>query len=66
VVPARRGMANDGDPRVLLAMNVVLSSLFSTGVVWGLSYLDLAALTLENVAGLALVIFAATYLIVLR
>jgi len=59
-------MANDGDPRVLLAMNVVLSSLFSTGVVWGLSYLDLAALTLENVAGLALVIFAATYLIVLR
>ena len=66
MVPARRGMANDGDPRVLLAMNVVLSSLFSTGVVWGLSYLDLAALTLENVAGLALVIFAATYLIVLR
>ncbi|MXR42870.1 hypothetical protein GRX01_16170 [Halobaculum sp. WSA2] len=59
-------MANDGDPRVLLAMNIVLSSLFSTVVVWGLSYLDLAALTLENVAGLALVIFAATYLIVLR
>jgi hypothetical protein len=34
--------------------------------VWGLSYLNLAALTLENVVGLALVIFAATYLIVLR
>lgn len=66
MVPARRGMANDGDPRVLLAMNIVLSSLFSTVVVWGLSYLDLAALTLENVAGLALVVFAATYLIVLR
>jgi len=59
-------MASDGDPRVLLAMNIVLSTVFSTVVVWGLSYLDLAALTLENVAGLALVVFAATYLIVLR
>lgn len=59
-------MASDGDPRVLLAMNIVLSSIFAAGVVWGLSYLDLAALTLENVAGLALVIFAATYLVVLR
>ncbi|MFC6786873.1 hypothetical protein ACFQFH_13595 [Halobaculum halobium] len=59
-------MASDGDPRVLLAMNIVLSTLFSTVVVWGLSYLDLAALTLENVAGLAIVIFAATYLVVLR
>jgi len=59
-------MASDGDPRVLLAMNIVLSTVFSTVVVWGLSYLDLTALTLENVAGLALVVFAATYLIVLR
>ena len=59
-------MASDGDPRVLLAMNLVLSTVFSTVVVWGLSYLDLTALTLENVAGLALVVFAATYLIVLR
>ncbi|WP_348613458.1 hypothetical protein [Halobaculum rarum] len=59
-------MASDGDPRVLLAMNIVLSTAFSTVVVWGLSYLDLTALTLENVAGLALVVFAATYLLVLR
>ncbi|SHH10701.1 hypothetical protein [Halobaculum gomorrense] len=59
-------MASDGDPRVLLAMNLVLSSIFASVVVWGLSYLDLAALTLENVLGLGLVIFAATYLIVLR
>ncbi|UIP00056.1 hypothetical protein Hbl1158_01405 [Halobaculum sp. CBA1158] len=59
-------MASDGDPRVLLAMNVILSTLFATVVVWGLSYLDLVAQTLENVAGLAVVIFAATYLVVLR
>ncbi|GAA0214420.1 MULTISPECIES: hypothetical protein [Halobaculum] len=59
-------MASDGDPRVLLAMNIVLSSIFASVVVWGLSYLDLAALTLENVAGLAIVVFAATYLLVLR
>lgn len=59
-------MASDGDPRVLLAMNIVLSSIFATVVVWGLSHLDLAALTLENVSGLAVVVFAATYLMVLR
>lgn len=59
-------MASDGDPRVLLAMNIVLSSIFASVVVWGLSYLELVAATLENVAGLAIVVFAITYLVVLR
>ncbi|MFC7135878.1 hypothetical protein [Halobaculum litoreum] len=59
-------MASDGDPRVLLAMNLVLSTAFSTVVVWGLSYADLASLTVENVVGMTLVVFLATYLIVLR
>ncbi|ELZ88204.1 hypothetical protein C453_02002 [Haloferax elongans ATCC BAA-1513] len=53
----------EGDPRVLLVMNVVLSSVFATVVVFGLSYADLAAFTLVNVASAALVLVALTYLV---
>ena len=56
-------MASEGDPRVLWAMNVALSSAFAAAVVWGLSFLDLARFTLTNVATLALVLVALTYLI---
>ncbi|MFC7097329.1 hypothetical protein [Halobaculum marinum] len=59
-------MASDGDPRVLIAMNLVLSTLFSTVVVWGLSYAEMASLSVENVVGMTLVVFLVTYLIVLR
>ena len=40
-------MTSDGDIRVLLAMDAVLSLTFSTAVVWGLSFFDLAALRPE-------------------
>ncbi|ELZ76915.1 hypothetical protein KU306_04445 [Haloferax larsenii] len=53
----------EGDPRVLLVMNVVLSSVFATVVVFGLSYADLAAFTFVNVASAALVLVALTYLV---
>ena len=56
-------MASEGDPRVLWVMNVVLSSAFAAVVVWGLSYLDLAAFTLTNVATLAVLVVAVTYLV---
>ena len=59
-------MASDGDPRVLFAMNLVLSTAFASAVVWGFSVLDLAAFTLRTVAGFALVVFALTYVVVLR
>jgi len=55
-----------GDPRVHLLMNAVLSVIYATVVVWGLSYLDLAAFTLTNVATAAVVIFGLTYLVVQR
>lgn len=55
-----------GDPRVVLAMNAVLSSWFAWVVVWGLDFLGLVALTLQNVATLALILFALTYVVVLR
>jgi hypothetical protein len=56
-------MASQGDPRVLFAMNVVLSSLFAVAIVWGLSFLDIAALNVWNVASLALVLMAVTYVV---
>lgn len=54
---------SEGDPRVLFAMNLVLSSIFATVVMWGLSYAEIAAFTLVNVASLALVLMAVTYVI---
>jgi hypothetical protein len=55
-----------GDPRVLLAMNAVLSGWFGWLIVWGLDFLGAATLTLVNVATLAVVIFGVTYVAVLR
>ncbi|PAU83745.1 hypothetical protein CK500_09570 [Halorubrum salipaludis] len=55
-----------GDPRVVLAMNAVLSAWFAWVVVWGLDFLGFITLTLQNVATLALILFALTYVAVLR
>jgi len=59
-------MASDGDIRVLLALDLLLSLAFSTIVIWGLSFFDLATFTLENVVTTALLLAALTYLLVLR
>ena len=56
-------MASRGDPRVLFVMNLVLSSLFAVGIVWGLAFLDIMALTIWNVASLAVVLMAMTYVV---
>ncbi|POG57035.1 hypothetical protein [Haloferax marisrubri] len=53
----------EGDPRVLFVMNLVLSTAFAAVVVYGLSYLDLAAFSVVNVASAALVLTAVTYLV---
>lgn len=55
--------ASAGDPRVLLIMNAVLSTLFSWSIVWGLSLLDIAEFTVINVATGAIVLFSLTYLV---
>ena len=57
---------SSGDPRVLLAMNAVLSTWFAWIVVWGLDYVGSAEFALRSVATLALLIFALTYALVLR
>ncbi|XVH32856.1 hypothetical protein ACNS7O_06635 [Haloferacaceae archaeon DSL9] len=58
--------SSKGDPRVLFALNLFLSACFAATVIWGLSFLDVVALSLVNVASLTVVIFSLTYLLVLR
>ncbi len=55
--------ASQGDPRVLLAINVVLSTLFGWTIIGGLSVLDLATFDLLNVATAAIIVFAVTYFV---
>ncbi|PCR91414.1 hypothetical protein [Natrinema ejinorense] len=55
--------SSQGDPRVLLAMNAVLSTLFAWTIVWGLSYLGAIEFGFVNVATAAIVLFAMTYLV---
>ena len=56
-------MASQGDPRVLFVMNLVLSSAFAAGIVWGLSVIGLVDVTVWNVASLALLLMAVTYVV---
>lgn len=59
-------MASDGDIRVLLVLDLLLSAVFASAVVWGMDFIGLATFTLRNVAVGTLVIAALTYLVVLR
>ncbi|WP_181691098.1 hypothetical protein [Natronomonas sp. LN261] len=52
-----------GDPRILFLLNVVLSASFGATIVWGLSVLGAAELSLINVATATVVLFALTYLV---
>jgi hypothetical protein len=55
-----------GDPRVLVAMNVVLSTAFAATVVWGLSLLGAAEFTLINVGTGAVLLIALSYVVTLQ
>ena len=55
-----------GDPRVLVAMNVVLSTAFAAMVVWGLSLLGAAEFTLINVGTGAVLLIALSYVVTLQ
>ena len=57
---------SQGDPRVLIVMNIVLSAGFSATIVWGLDLLGAADLTLINVATGAILLFALTYVVTLQ
>ncbi|WP_251329024.1 hypothetical protein [Haloplanus pelagicus] len=53
----------EGDPRVLFVMNLVLSGLFATVVIWGLDFIGIVAFTPWNVASFALLVMALTYVV---
>jgi hypothetical protein len=59
-------MASQGDPRVLAVINLVLSLVFSTLVVWGLDFIGLGAFTPRNVGVATVVLFLITWVVVLR
>ena len=60
------GMESQGDPRVLVVMNLVLSALFSTVVVWGLAFIGVGAFTWPNVAVATVALFVITWVFVMR
>lgn len=52
-----------GDPRVVLLLNAVLSSLFALTITWGLDFVGAVEFTATNVATLAILLFAVAYLV---
>jgi hypothetical protein len=60
------GMASQGDIRVLVVLNLVLSGLFSTVVVWGLAFVGVGEFTWPNVAVATVVLFVITWVFVMR
>lgn len=59
-------MASEGDIRVLVVLDLLLSAVFAAVVVWGLSLLGVLAFSIRTVVLAALVVAALTYLAVLR
>lgn len=59
-------MASQGDIRVLLALDLLLSLVFATAVVWGLDFIGVTEFTAVNVVVGTLCLAALTYLVVLR
>jgi len=58
--------SSDGDIRVLLVLNLLLSLLFSVGVVYGLEIVGLGEFTPVNVAVATVFLAGLTYVFVLR
>ncbi|GAA0295849.1 hypothetical protein [Halarchaeum salinum] len=56
----------DGDPRVVYPIAVVLSVIYATIVVYGASLLDYLTFSFGAVAAATVVVFAVTYLAILR
>ncbi len=59
-------MASQGDPRVLLGINIVLSFLFTLMVVTGLEFIDLLAFRWRTVAIGTGVLVLITHVVVMR
>lgn len=59
-------MATDGDIRVLLVLDLVLSAVFASVVLWGLDFAGITAFTARRLALWTVAIAVLTYLVVLR
>jgi hypothetical protein len=59
-------MASDGDIRVLIALDLLLSLLFASVVLWGLDFIGEVMFTPRNLAIGTLFLAVATFLVVLR
>ena len=59
-------MASSGDPRVLWAMNFVLSFAFSTAVLGGLDFIGLVPFEWGRVAVATVVLMLVSYVVALR
>ncbi|EMA49429.1 MULTISPECIES: hypothetical protein [Halococcus] len=59
-------MASQGDIRVLLVMDLLLSGVFSAVAVWGLSVVGLLAFSWPTVGLATLLVAMLTYIAVLR
>ncbi|WP_121741348.1 hypothetical protein [Natronorubrum halophilum] len=60
----REGLESSrGDPRVLVALNVVLSTMFAVMLVWGLFLVGALEFSVVTVAVVAVVLFVLTYVL---
>ena len=59
-------MASEGDIRVLLVLDLLISLVFASAVVWGLDFIGVFEFTPTNVAIGTLIVAVLTYLVVLR
>lgn len=59
-------MASEGDIRVLLVMDLILSVMFSYVIIWGLSFIGVLTFSWWTVALATVIIALLTYLAVLR
>ncbi|WP_224448323.1 hypothetical protein [Haloprofundus salilacus] len=57
-------MQSQGDPRVLLVMNFVLSLAFASVVLYGFEFVGLLSFTWQRLAGATAVLMVLTYLVV--
>ena len=59
-------MASEGDIRVLLVLDLLLSLVVASAVVWGLDFIGVTEFTPTNVAIGTAVLAVLTYVVVLR
>ncbi len=64
--PEDAPLESEGDPRVLLVLNVLLSLTFSYLVVWGLDFIGVVEFSLLNLGLATAVLVLATHLTVMR